>query len=120
MIPAHWPAHRRDEDGEVLGYLEPVGEGRYRPVTPFGRPLDGPGDEDSARAVLDARGLAYLADPWLLSVPGREEPIRVRIVEVSPERMRVANIDLGYEEADLGRVFVLDVPEAERLRPARG
>lgn len=120
MIPAHWPAHHRDEDGEVLGYLEPVGEGRYRPVTPFGRPLDGPGDEDSARAVLDARGLAYLADPWLLSVPGREEPVRVQIVEVSPERVRVANIDLGYEEADLGRVFVLEVPEAERLRPARG
>ena len=69
---------------------------------------------------LDALGLAYLAEPWLLTVPGRDEPVTVRIVEVTPERMRVANADYGYEEADIGHVFVLEVPETGRLRAARG
>ncbi|OOC53535.1 MULTISPECIES: hypothetical protein [Nocardiopsis] len=118
MIPGHWHAHRREEDGEVLGYLEPVGGERYRPVTLLGHPVDGPVGEEDARAALDARGLSYLADPWLLSLPGRGEPIAVRILEVGPRRVRVANVDLGYEEADYGHVFVLDVPETGRLRPA--
>ncbi|WP_116248075.1 hypothetical protein [Nocardiopsis sp. FIRDI 009] len=118
MIPGHWRPHHRDEDGELLGYLVPDGPGRYVPVTPFGHPLEEPGDEHDARAALDSRGLAYLADPWLLSVPDRDEPISVRIVEVSPERMRVANADFGYERVDLGHVFVLDVPETGRLRRA--
>lgn len=119
MIPAHWRAHHRDEDGEVLGYLEPVDGGRFCPVNPFGHPVGGPGEEDAARAALEAKGLSYLADPWLLSVPGRQEPVTVRIVEVSPVRMRVANADYGYEEVGYGHVFVLDVPETGRLRPAR-
>ncbi|MFD6100976.1 hypothetical protein ACFVWN_29870 [Nocardiopsis flavescens] len=118
MIPADWIPHRRAQDGEVLGYLAPAGEGARTPMTPFGHPAGEPADEDGARAVLDARGLAYLADPWLLELPGRAEPVTVRIVEVGPDRMRVANADHGYEEADLGHVFVLEVPEPGRLRPA--
>ncbi|WAE75761.1 hypothetical protein OUQ99_12085 [Streptomonospora nanhaiensis] len=120
MIPAHWRPHLRQEDGEVLGYLEPVDGGGYRPVTPFGHPAGRAGEEGAARAVLDSLGLAYLAEPWLLTLPGREEPVAVRIVEVGPDRMRVANADHGYEEADIGHVFVLDVPEPGRLRAARG
>lgn len=119
MIPADWKPHHRDEDGEVLGYLRPTDqEGSYIPVGPFGYPLAGAADEDTARAALDTAGLAYLAERWLLSVPGRAEPVSVRIVEVTPERMRVANEDFGYEEADYGQIFVLEVPQTERLRPA--
>lgn len=117
MIPAHWTPHHRAQDGEVLGYLRPEGGGHV-PVTPFGLPVAGPVPRAEARAALDALGLAYLAEPWLLTVPGREEPVTVRIVEVTPERMRVANADYGYEDADIGHVFVLDVPETGRLRPA--
>jgi len=120
VIPRHWRPHLRQEDGEVLGYLEPVDAGGYRPVTPFGHPVAGTGEEDDARAALDSLGLAYLAEPWLLTVPGRDEPVTVRIVEVTPQRMRVANADHGYEEADIGHVFVLEVPETGRLRAARG
>ncbi|MBE2997594.1 hypothetical protein IDM40_02580 [Nocardiopsis sp. HNM0947] len=116
MIPGHWRAHHRDEDGEVLGYLRPEGEGHV-PVTPFGHALEGPQSEDEARAALDSRGLTYLADPWLLTLPGREEPVQVRILEVSPRRMRVANADYGYDEVDIGHVFEVDVP-AEGMRPA--
>lgn len=120
MIPAHWRPHLREEDGEVLGYLQPLEGGGFRPVTPFGHPVAGAGEEDDARAALDSRGLAYLADRWLLRLPDREEPIAVRIVEVTPERMRVANADYGYEGADIGHVFVLEVPETGRLRADPG
>ncbi|MBR8743209.1 hypothetical protein [Nocardiopsis sp. MG754419] len=119
MIPAHWRPHRREEDGEVLGYLAPKEDGHV-PVTPFGHPLAGALPEVEAREVLTRSGLAYLADPWLLSLPGRDEPVTVRIVEVTPRRMRVANADHGYEEADIGHVFVLEVPEPGRLRAAGG
>jgi hypothetical protein len=33
--------------------------------------------------------------------------------------VRVANVDPGYLEADHGHIWVLDVPAADRLRPAR-
>ena len=118
MIPPEWTPHHREEDGEVLGYLAPAGAGEYTPMTPFGHPAGEPAAEADARAALDARGLAYLADRWRLELPGRAEPIAVRIVEVGPDRMRVANADFGYREADLGHVFTLDVPEPGRLRPA--
>lgn len=118
MIPAHWRAHHRDEDGEVLGYLRPEGEGRHVPLTPFGHPLEGPLTEDEARAALDSRGLSYLADPWLFTLPGRREPVRVRIVEITPKRVRLLNDDPDDGAADLGRVFEAEVPVEGRLRPA--
>lgn len=117
MIPAHWTPHHREEDGERLGYLRPE-HGGHVPVTPFGHPVAGPLTEPEARAVLDALGLSYLAEPWLLTLPEREEPLTVRIVEVTPERMRVASADYGYEAVDIGHVFVLDVPEPGHLRAA--
>ncbi|WP_017611902.1 hypothetical protein [Nocardiopsis salina] len=118
MIPGHWRGHHRDEDGEVLGYLRPEGEGHV-PVTPFGHALEGPLSEDEARAALDSRGLTYLADPWMLTLPGREDPVQVRILEVSPPcRMRVANADYGYDGVDIGHVFEVDVPVGGRIRPA--
>lgn len=115
MIPDHWLPHHRDEDGELIGYLRPE-EDRHVPVTLFGHSLAEALDEDEARSTLDSLGLSYLADHWWLTLPEREEPVRVQIVEVTPRHMRVANTDFGYEEADYGHVFVLDVPETGRLR----
>jgi hypothetical protein len=46
-------------------------------------------------------------------------PVTVDIVEASPARVRVANVDLGYLEADHGHICVLDVPVNRRLRPER-
>lgn len=118
MIPATWIPYRRSEDDELLGYLSPV-EGaadRFVPLTVFGHPLsDEEVDEQDARLVLDATGLSYIADRWLLDLEGRLEPISVEIVEASPERLRVRNIDYGYE-GNIGDIFVLDVPPGDVLR----
>ncbi|MEV4758525.1 hypothetical protein AB0J86_25935 [Micromonospora sp. NPDC049559] len=117
MIPATWIEHRRAEDDELVGYLRPVdGEpDRYIPVTVFGYPLGGPTDEYDARQTLESVGLSYLADQWWLTLDGRAEPIAVRIVEASPDRLLVKNVDFGYE-GDIGATFALGVPEDGRLR----
>lgn len=119
MIPAHWPRHHRREDNELLGYLRPVEDarGQFVPVTLFGHPLSGPGGEDHARQFLDRAGLNYLAQDWLLSLPGHPDPIAVQIVEATPQQLRVKNIDYGYPDADIGHIFVLDVPTTGQLHP---
>ncbi|MFC0439829.1 hypothetical protein [Kutzneria buriramensis] len=96
MIPSDWVAHHREDDRELLGYLRPV-DGGFEPVTVFGHPLGEAGDSDDAAAMLDAIGLSYLAERWLLTVPGRDEPIAVQVVEADPDHVRVKSVDHRYE-----------------------
>nr|BFE60898.1 hypothetical protein GCM10020063_054240 [Dactylosporangium thailandense] len=117
MIDGAWREYRRDEDDELLGYLRPVpGEpDRFVPVTVFGHPLGEAGDEFDAERVLDAIGLSYLADRWLLTIPGRAEPVAVEIVEASPEQVRLRSVDFGYE-GDIGTIFTLATPPGDALQ----
>lgn len=117
MIPREWIEHRRSEDNELLGFLRPIDDApsQYVPVTVFGYPIGDPVDELDAQHVLESVGLSYLADRWLLTLSGRAEPISVQIVEASPDRLTVKNVDFGYE-GDIGQIFVLDVPAGGRLR----
>src|SRR3954462_15094119 len=103
MIPATWLPYRRAEDDELLGYLRPVDglADRFVPVTVFGYPLGDEADRHDAQQVLEATGLSYLAGAWLLTVEGRAEPVVVEIVEASPERVRLKNVDYGYD-GDIG------------------
>lgn len=117
MIPQTWIEHRRRDDNELLGYLRPVADeaGQFIPVTVFGYPLGDPADAYDAEQVLESVGLSYLADRWLLTLDGRAEPISVQIVEASPQRLLVKNVDFGYE-GDIGEIFRLGVPEEGRLQ----
>jgi hypothetical protein len=117
VIPDGWIPHRRAEDDELLGFLRPVDDspGRFVPVTVFGYPLAAASDEDDAQAVLESFGLSYLADTWLLDVAGHPDPISVQIVEASPERVRVKNVDFSYQ-ADYGKEFTLTAPVDPTLR----
>lgn len=117
MIPQTWIEHRRSDDNELLGYLRPVDDeaSQFIPVTVFGYPLGDPADAYDAQQVLESVGLSYLADRWLLTLDGRAEPISVQIVEASPQRLLVKNVDFGYD-GDIGKIFGLAVPEDGRLR----
>ena len=118
MIPATWLSHRRSDDDELLGYLEPV-KNAFQARTVFGHPIGAPDEEAAARRALDAGGLTYLAERWLLSLDGREEPVTVQIVEATPATVTLKSVDYGYE-GDIGTRFVLDVPtSADALRPER-
>ncbi|MBA2311033.1 MAG: hypothetical protein H0W01_17450 [Pseudonocardiales bacterium] len=118
MIPSHWMPHVRPDDGELLGYLVAAGDhDTVTPVTVFGYPLGHPSPRAAAESRLEQVGLSYLADRWALELPDREEPIRVEIVEATPELLTVQSVDFGYE-ADYGTRITLDVPVTHGLHRA--
>ncbi|MET0692607.1 MAG: hypothetical protein ABWY56_01675 [Propionibacteriaceae bacterium] len=112
MIPVHWTPHRRARDEELVGYLVPRGDAVV-PVTLFGYPLGEPGEAGAAKALLEAVGLSVLADPWELELADGER-VRVRIREVSADRLVVFTDDFGFG-GNLQDAFVLEVPEPGRL-----
>ncbi|MGJ9412461.1 hypothetical protein ACHAAC_07095 [Aeromicrobium sp. CF4.19] len=119
MIPGHWEPYHRLEDMELVGYLVPDGE-QVVPVTLVGTPLAEPSDRFAAEQELEAVGLSYLAEPWLLRHDDGSEQ-RVVVVEVDPERVVVANADFALvvgAPRDIGDRVELPNP-TDRLRPAR-
>lgn len=118
MIPSTWKEHRRDDDEEILGYLDATG-GAFQARTVFGFPVGSSSDFAGAARTLDSLGLSYLADRWLLSIEGRDEPITVQIVEATTATVTVKSVDYGYE-GDYGTPFTLTVPtQPSQLRPER-
>ena len=54
----------RDEDGELLGFVEPADDGRWRALALFGAELTVAADRDAAVAAVEAAGLAVLTERW--------------------------------------------------------
>ena len=118
MIPESWRENRRDDDNELLGYLDKV-DGMFQERTLFGFSLGKAGDETNAEHPLDSLGLSYLAERWLLTIDGRDDPITVQIVETNPSAVTMRSVDYGYE-GDYGTPFTLAVPASpSQLRPER-
>ncbi|MDR1852510.1 MAG: hypothetical protein LBR21_07685 [Propionibacteriaceae bacterium] len=97
-----------------MGWITPRGD-KFVPISLLGHELSGPLDWDEAEQTLDNTGLGYLNGVWLLDTDGGT--IRVRITEVTPERIRVITdnfgaIDVPYEE------IILGFPAPKALRPA--
>lgn len=116
MIGPDWTPHRRD-DGELVGWIRPHGD-EWIAVDLFGRDVAGPLDWLDAEAVLEQRGISWLADIWMLESETDADPLRVRIVEVTPERIVVQTDDFGAVDAPVER-FELSWPAPARLRPRR-
>ena len=112
MIPQHWRPYRRSSDEELVGYLVPQGDAVV-PVNLFGYPLGEAAEADHAEALLESAGLSALAELWWLE---REdgESIRVRIREVSADRLVVMPDDFGVG-GPVADSIVLEVPEPGRL-----
>lgn len=108
-----WIEHRR-EDGERVGWLRPEGEG-FVPVDLLGRELGGPVDWLTGEELLEAVGIGYLADRYeLLLDDGRR--LRVRLTEVSTERIVVKKDDFGAIDAPQ-LFYTVPFPVPETLRP---
>jgi hypothetical protein len=118
VIPADWEPYEREDDGEILGYLEPMGDDLVRPVSLFGHPLGDPSDRYDAAERFDGLGLRYLAEPWVLRLEDRPDPIRVRILEARPNRV---TLQVFFTEGIYsGERFVLEPPLGpETLTPER-
>lgn len=85
--------HRRPEDRELVGWIEPVDDG-FVAIDLLGRRVTDVVDWLRAEETLDALGIGYLADPYELR---RDDGswLRVRIAEVSAAEVRVKKDDWG-------------------------
>ena len=117
-VPADWTTHRRD-DRELLGWIVAADESgeTWSAHDVLGRVVASGVDWLDAEAALDNHGLRYLADPYMLEGV-REQPLRVRLVEVTPERIVVKEEDFGDMTAKTER-FVLPWPMPTELRSVR-
>jgi hypothetical protein len=77
------------------------------PMNLLGHPLAIPGEPAVAIAVLEARGLASLAESWWLHAGDAE--VEVRILEAAPNRVRVAEAPYGFYGLDSPR-HTLETP----------
>lgn len=120
MIGADWTPHRRD-DGELVGWIRPDGDG-WVPIDLLGRAVADATEWLDAERMLEEAGLGYLAEPWMLDGAtgpgGADAAVRVRFVEVTPERIVVKSEDFGAIDAP-GRQWVLPWPLPSQLRPPR-
>ncbi|MGO4536814.1 hypothetical protein [Leifsonia sp. 2MCAF36] len=109
-----WIEHRR-EDGERVGWLRPEGDG-FVPVDLLGRELGGAVDWLTGEETLERAGIGYLADRYELQLEdGRR--LRVRLTEVSTQRIVVKKDDFGAIDAPQ-LFYTLPFPLPETLRPA--
>ncbi len=76
-------------------------------------PIAEPTDREDAEGSLDRLGLSYLAERWELAWED-QAPIQVEIVEASPQRVVVKNVDFG-SKLDYGTRFTLSTPVDGRL-----
>ena len=118
MIPVDWTEYRRADDDELLGYLR-ASAGGVEAVTLFGYPIGEAATSIDAERYLDALGLSYLSERWMLTLDGRTEPVTVQLVEATPALLTLKSVDYGFE-GDYGTAFTLEVPvDTARLRPER-
>ena len=112
-VPADWIAHRRPDDGEMLGWMRPSGED-WVAVSILGWAVSEPVNWLAAEEALESVGLSFLADVWMLERAGAD-PLRVRIVEVSPSGVVVKTDDFGAIDAPVTQ-FALPWPAPAELR----
>jgi len=112
-----WIEHRRAGDRERLGWITPEGDG-FVAHDALGRPITGTVDWLEAEEALDERGLQWLADLWQLDLPDGSRA-RVRLVEVTPERVVVKVDDFGAVDV-VTQSYVLPFPAPDELRPFEG
>ncbi len=99
-----------------MGWIRPDG-GAWTAIDVLGRVVAASVEWLDAEDALERRGLAFLAEPWMLE-RGAEQPVRVRLVEVTPARIVVKVEDYG----DMSRPhepIVLPWPLPPQLRPPR-
>jgi hypothetical protein len=114
-VNADWIEHRRPDDGERVGWMNPVGDG-FVAIDLLGRPQTDVVDWMRAEETLDELGLGYLADPYELRLDDGSW-LRVRIAEVSPAGIRVKKDDWGDTNATQLFYPVSFPVTADRLRP---
>ena len=120
MLPPEWIEHRRP-DGETVGWMEPDGEG-FRPVDILGRRVTAdPVEWHEAEEILEAHGIGFLADRFLLRLPdGTERPVRIAAVSIDGVIAVTDEFGSANVVGTPSERFMLPFPAPEVLRPAPG
>ena len=108
-----WIEHRRG-DRERVGWMLPKDEG-FVVIDLLGRRRTDPLDWFSAEKFLDELGIGYLADPFELLLDDGHW-LRVRILEVSTDAIRVKRDDWGDINVPLLE-YTVPFPLPKELRP---
>jgi hypothetical protein len=111
-----WIEHRRPGDREHVGWIRPDGDA-WVAVSLLGEELTGSVDWLEAEEVLDAVSLTWLGEVWMLEQDGAP-PLRVRLVELTPDRVVVQTDDFGAVDVPVQR-YELPWPAPAALRPRR-
>jgi len=106
--------HRRGLDGELLGWMKPVGD-HFVAIDLLGRQITDPVDWLVAEETLDDLGIGYLADIYELQLENGDW-LRVRLVEVTEREIRVKKDDFGDMTAEQV-YYVVGNPMPQALRP---
>ncbi len=116
-IPKTWqPIHRHD-DGELLGWVEAIDDGRFIARDRLGWVVGEADTVDESEDHLGARGLGWLGEAFAYTAEVGAEPVRVRLVEVSTDRVVVKADDWGAIDVPTEQ-FVLRFPvPREMLHP---
>ncbi|WP_372697764.1 hypothetical protein [Arthrobacter sp. JSM 101049] len=104
------------EDGETVGYLEPVTAdyGLVQPRNLLGHPVGGPAEFMEAEDLLIERGISELAGRWTLRGVADDLRDGVVILEASPDGIVVAHGDLA-KAGIYGRRVRVGWPDAAGL-----
>lgn len=115
MNTSQWITVTRD-DGETVGYLEPVTEDydRVQPRSILGHSVGEPTDYAQGEALLGERGIAELMDYWHLSGATQALSGDLSILEVSPHGIVVADALLTKALAPAER-FTVSWPDTDEL-----
>jgi hypothetical protein len=92
MPKPEWIEHRRG-DGELVGWMAQEGDG-FVPIDLLGRALSERLDWFEAERLLNETGIGYLAEAYELRLDDGHW-LRVRILEVSTDRILVKKEDWG-------------------------
>lgn len=87
-----WLAVTR-EDGETVGYLEPLTQeyDTVQPRTLLGHALGAPEDFEAGEERIIEHGISELAEPWVLDAGTEGEVAGLTIIELSPHGVLLAD-----------------------------
>lgn len=107
--------HRRASDGEHVGYMKLTADDAFVPIDLMWNELSPAVSFDVAENLLDELGLTYLAEDWYMYSERARRRVRVRISEVMPDVIVVANAEFGISD-DIGTRYTLPNPSANLFR----
>lgn len=120
MDTTSWASVQR-EDGETVGYLDPV-DADFERVVPrnvLGHAIADPTDYFTGEELLIDRGISELMHEWIITAGDHADSARMSILEVSPNGIILADALLTKALAPTPRLEIQWPDTTHILKPAQ-